>query len=229
MWDDTDESVGIVLGDLANHGMLMFFMLFVLAVLFINDPKKEAAENIDPPNQGVLRVEVFWPDNQNIDVDLWVDGPVGDPVGYSNKGSELWNLLRDDLGTHAGGVPDLSGVNMETSYTRGIWDGEYIINIHLYALTHTQAGVWKDAAGEWHPDAESKLPVPVRVILYFKENRDSPERQLVFSDVQLKAPAQELTVFRFQVIDFKPDLSTLNNLQKKLRTPDSSGPTGHPF
>ena len=49
------------------------------------------------------------------DVDLWVQAPGDISVGYSNKGSAVFNLLRDDLGKRV----DVTGLNYETSYSRG--------------------------------------------------------------------------------------------------------------
>ena len=73
-------------------------------------------------------VEANWPPELDSDVDLWVQAPGDVPVGYSNKGGAVFNLLRDDLGQQL----DLSGLNYETAYSRGIVPGEYTVNLHLY-------------------------------------------------------------------------------------------------
>ena len=73
-------------------------------------------------------VEANWPPDLDSDVDLWVQAPGDVPVGYSNKGGAVFNLLRDDLGQQL----DLSGLNYESSYSRGIVPGEYTVNVHLY-------------------------------------------------------------------------------------------------
>ena len=82
-------------------------------------------------------VEVRWPDQLDSDVDLWVQAPGDVPVGYSNKGGAIFNLLRDDLGQRA----DATGMNYEVSYSRGIPPGEYMVNVHLY---RNAAGVMPD-------------------------------------------------------------------------------------
>jgi len=218
MFDDTDETLGTVQGDAMGNGLMMFVMLLLLLIVFINDPKKKDSENLDPPNQGVIKAEVFWPNNQNIDVDLWTAGPIGKPVGYSNKGSELWNLLRDDLGTNT----DASGKNMEVSYTRGIWDGEYVVNLHLYDGAKPAAGVWLDDKNLPQTVLPSKLPVPCRVILSYKENRDAAEQQVAVANVSLTRTGHEVTVFRFMVKDFKILKETMNHLHKPLRAKDKA-------
>lgn len=203
MFEHEDDAAGVAQSDFAMNGLLMFVLLLILVLPFINDPKQKEAENIDPPHQGQLRVEVYWPDEMNVDVDTWVGGPVGVPVGYSNLGGPLWNLLRDDLGHNT----DASEHNMEVAYTRGLWPGEYIVNVHLYNLK------------------TGKLPVPVKVVVAFKESRDKPSQELFYSNVELKIAGQELTVFRFTVTpEFTVDINSLHSLQKKIR-PASRGGT----
>ncbi len=102
----------------------ILLILVVVLLPLVNPPK--AAEQLRPP--GSLVVETIWPPECHTDVDLWVQGPVGRAVGYSNQSDMLFNLLRDDLG-HQG---DLSDLNYENAYTRGLPDGEYIVNLHLY-------------------------------------------------------------------------------------------------
>lgn len=188
---NANDTIGL---NFTSKGMFMFLMLTLILLPFVASKKQEAADNIDPPSQGTLRVEAFWPDDMNTDVDLWVGGPVGKPVGYSNLGGPLWNLLRDDLGQ------DISGRNMEIAFTRGIWPGEYIVNVHLFNLK------------------TGKVPVSVRVVVSHKETRESPSQELFFTNVELKTSGQELTVFRFMVDpQFHVVTSSLNSLQKKIR------------
>lgn len=189
------DAAGQIGVNVFSKAMFLFLMCLMIALPFLAEKKDKAAENIDPPNQGVLRVELFWADDQNIDLDLWVKGPVGTAVGYSNLGGPLWNLLRDDLGTTA----DVSGRNMEIAYTRGIWDGEYIVNAHLYNLK------------------SGKLPVPIRVVVAFKPDEKTPSQELFFTNQELRASGHELTLFRFFVKDGKVDTASLSSLQKKIR------------
>jgi hypothetical protein len=48
-------------------------------------------------------------------VDLWVQAPGDIPVGYSNKGGLIMNLLRDDLGTN-----DPTPLLYENQYSHGV-------------------------------------------------------------------------------------------------------------
>lgn len=189
---DSNALIGI---NFSTKAMFLFLMTTFILLPFVAEKKDKDAANIDPPSQGTLRVEMFWDDKQNIDVDLWVDGPVGDPVGYSNLGGPLWNLLRDDLGTNS----DVSGRNMEIAFTRGIWDGEYQVNSHLYNLK------------------EGTLPVRVRVVVSYKENMNAPSKELFYSNIELNRSGQEYTVFRFMVRDFKVVMDSLNRVPKDIR------------
>ncbi len=100
------------------------FMMVYMMLPHLNPPANQM--QAEPP--GNVAVFIEWEPGPH-DVDLWVTGP-GEPkpVGYSNKSGRLWNLLRDDLGTSNDRTPS----NHETSYTRGIEPGEYIINVHCF-------------------------------------------------------------------------------------------------
>lgn len=189
---DSGALIGI---NFSTKAMFLFLMTTMILLPFVAEKKDKDAANIDPPSQGTLRVEMFWDDKTNVDIDLWVDGPVGDPVGYSNLGGPLWNLLRDDLGTSN----DVSQRNMEIAFTRGIWDGEYQVNSHLYSLK------------------EGKLPIKVRLVVSFKENADAPSVELFYSNIELIRSGQEYTVFRFNVREFKVVMDTLNRVPKDIR------------
>lgn len=206
------EALSVVRGDWTSAGLLMFATLFMVLLFIIGKETKQGKET-DPPNQGTLCAESFWPDQQNADVDLWTDGPIGKPVGYSNLGGELWNLQRDDLGTEE----DASGKNMEISCTRGIVDGEYIINLQLYNLK-AAGGKWLDGEGQWRDAVGGKTPLPVRVIVRFKKTRTSRPEEIAAISATLRAPGEEITVIRFKVVKGVPDMSTAHHLFKPLRS-----------
>ena len=105
-----------------------FVTVAVLLLPHIGEQQAKAAasETAQPP--GNVMIEARWPDAVDADVDLWVQAPGDVPVGYSNKGGAIFNLLRDDLGTRA----DATGLNYEISFARGLPAGEYTANLHLY-------------------------------------------------------------------------------------------------
>jgi hypothetical protein len=141
-------------------------------------------------------IEARWPDDLDTDVDLWVEAPGDMPVGYSNKGGLIFNLLRDDLGHRA----DATEMNYEVSYSRGIPPGEYTVNLHLYR------------------NAAQVSPIPVTVVASVKKTAQESARQLLATHLDLTREGQERTVFRFR-IDDKGNLvpGSVTSLQRPIR------------
>jgi hypothetical protein len=121
-----DDASGTVFRDVVMLALVGFVAIVVMLLPHLNPPGAKTADNMTPP--GNVIVEIRWPDEIDADVDLWVQAPGDVPVGYSNKGGVVFNLLRDDLGNRL----DVTGLNYETSYSRGIEPGEYAVNLHLY-------------------------------------------------------------------------------------------------
>jgi hypothetical protein len=191
---DEDET-GTVFRDVIMLALAGFVVMVILLLPHLNPPGKAAQENTYAP--GNVIVEIHWPDEIDADVDLWVQAPGDRPVGYSNKGGLIFNLLRDDLGKRA----DATGMNYEVSYSRGIPAGEYTVNVHLY----------RDTAGI--------LPIPVTVVTSVKKSPRDSARQLLTSKVELTHEGQELTVYRFKLSkdgDLVP--GSVHSLQRNLRS-----------
>jgi hypothetical protein len=173
--------------------LLMLVVIVALILPHLNPPAEQA--KAEPP--GNLIANIVWPVGDT-DVDLWVDGP-GEvvPVGYSNKGGLLWNLLRDDLGTQ----PDLTNINYENAFTRGVIGGEYTINLHCY-----------------------RCPVlPQMVNLEVSINTGSPGKtsmkSLVVTQVKLSKNGQERTAIRFTLLENGSiKAGSMNNVYRPLRS-----------
>jgi hypothetical protein len=193
------DDAGIVFRDLITLALCGFVVCVVLIMPHVNPPVTKTAQDTDPP--GNVIVEVRWPDELDSDVDLWVEAPGDVPVGYSNKGGVIFNLLRDDLGKRA----DATGMNYEVSYSRGIVPGEYTVNLHLYRNT---AGVF---------------PIPVTVVTSVKKSAKESAHQLLASNIELTHEGEELTVFRFKLSEGGDLVSgSVHSLQRKLRSWRSS-------
>ncbi|MFQ5545045.1 MAG: hypothetical protein ACE5FE_03590, partial [Acidiferrobacterales bacterium] len=108
-----DESGATVFRDVIMLALAGFVMLVLLLLPHINP---RATPQDPAPTPGNVMVELRWPDELNADVDLWVQAPGDGPVGYSNQGSAIFNLLRDDLGH----INDVTDLNYEMSYSRGV-------------------------------------------------------------------------------------------------------------
>jgi hypothetical protein len=195
---DGDES-GTVFRDVIMLALAGFIAMVLLLLPHLNPPGQAAEENTEPP--GNVIVEVRWPDELDSDVDLWVQAPGDVPVGYSNKGGAVFNLLRDDLGNRV----DATDMNYEVSYARGIAAGEYTVNVHLYR------------------NPASVFPVTVTVVTSVKKTPEARAKQLLASEVELVREGEELTVYRFE-LGASGDLvpGSVHSLQRKLRELGSS-------
>ena len=170
----------------------------VLLLPHINPKAKETEAGDKAP--GNVIVEAQWTDGLDADVDLWVRAPGDRPVGYSNKAGNFFNLLRDDLGKPL----DVTNLNYEVAYTRGLPAGDYVINLHLYrALAQT-------------------LPIDVQVVASLRATAQSESVPLVSTHVPLFKVGQELTAIRFK-LDGKGQLvpGSVNSIYKPLRSAGS--------
>jgi len=201
-FDDSDDGGGTVFRDVIMLALMGFVVIVILLLPHINPSKQKENVDINPP--GNVIIEIQWSDDLDTDVDLWVQGPGDVPVGYSNKGGKLFNLLRDDLG-HSG---DVTTINYENSFSRGIVEGEYTVNLHLY---RNVSGV---------------LPIPVIVVVSVKENPDASTKQILTRTVDLLSVGQEITVFRFELNKHgKLDVESVHDIYKSLRSGRSGSAT----
>lgn len=192
--DPLEENDGdTVFRDVIFLALAGFVAMVLLILPHINPPAK-AGQDLESP--GNVIVELRWPDEIDADVDLWVEAPGDIPVGYSNKGGRIFNLLRDDLGSLA----DVSGLNYEISYSRGRPAGEYTINIHLYR------------------DRSVQVPIPVTVMVSLKPTPDHSAQRILTADLELRHEGQELTAFRFSLdSDGRLMPETVHDLPRPLR------------
>jgi hypothetical protein len=174
MWesDEFDEdTTGTVFRDVLMLALIGFVAMVIVILPHISESKQRDDEHRSP---GSIVVEIHWPDHLPVDVDLWVQGPSDVPVGFFNQNSELFNLLRDDLGTDG----DATELNYEVSYSRGIKGGEYIVNVHMYG------------------PVPSGIVVPVTVVVSVRQKYDTL-RQILTTNINLERRNQEETAFRF--------------------------------
>lgn len=189
-----DESGATVFRDVIMLALAGFVMIVMLLLPHVNP---RAANEHETQSPGNVMVELRWPDHVDADVDLWVEGPGDSPVGYSNKDGSVFNLLRDDLGRDS----DLTDLNYEFSYSRGVPSGEYTVNVHLYRN------------GGHH------FPLPVTIAVSVKGTNASSSQRLLNTKLDLLREGQETTVFRFQ-LDEDGDLiaGSVHDLPRALRS-----------
>jgi len=171
----SDESTDVTFRDMLTLVLAGFIAIVILVLPHINPPGKKDKEDIVPP--GNVIVEIKWPNESNTDIDLWVQAPGDVPVGYSNQSGKLFNLLRDDLGHR----DDVSGINYEVAYSRGIVAGEYTVNVHLYR------------------DLSGKLPIEITVVVSIKLSAGASAKQAFITKVRLSFLNEEITAMRFRL------------------------------
>ena len=168
-----EDPWGTVFRDVILLALVGFVAMVILLLPHITVAKKESERTKVPGN---VIVEMHWPSNQAVDVDLWVKAPGEFPVGFWNQGGEIFNLLRDDLGI----VGDATDENYEIVYSRGIPQGEYIVNVHMY--------------GPLPPG----VTVPVNVVVSVRKKYDDTN-QILKTNIKLTRRNQEETAFRFKL------------------------------
>jgi hypothetical protein len=190
-----DDEGGTVFRDVILLALAGFVAIVLLLLPHLNPPGEAAEDTTQPP--GNVIVEIRWPDDIDADVDLWVQAPGDRPVGYSNKGGKYFNLLRDDLGKRN----DATGMNYEVAYSRGIPNGEYTVNVHLYR------------------NPSNIYPIPVTIVTSVKRTPSESARQLLASEVELTREGEEITVYRFELTDEGHLVAgSVHSLQRGLRS-----------
>ena len=196
MWDADefdDDSGGTVFRDVLLLALIGFVAMVIMMLPHLARKEQNTEEQKAPGN---VVVEMHWPNELDVDVDLWVQAPNDIPVGFFNQGSRYFNLLRDDLGAEG----DVTGKNYEITYSRGIPEGEYIVNVHMYG------------------PLPGGTTVPVDVVISVKKKYDSLS-PIVKTQVQLLRRNQEETAARFR-LTADGDLvdGSVNNIRRKLVT-----------
>lgn len=192
--DDIDEGGGdTVFRDVILLALSGFVAVVLLLLPHLNPPL-EAKESPPPGN---VVVELHWPAEIDADVDLWVEAPGDRAVGYSNKGGRLFNLLRDDLGRFL----DITKINYEVAYSRGVIPGEYVVNVHLYR------------------QGPEMRPVPITIVASVKKNQTDRLRRIATTKLDLTFGGEEKTAFRFSMDrDGRLVTGSINSLFKPLRS-----------
>lgn len=187
--------IGRAAGTVFRDFTLLMVLGFVAMVIWLLPHVSPPADNASAVPPGNVVIAITWPPGDT-DIDLWVTGP-GEivPVGYSNKGGLLFNLLRDDLGDR----PDATPLNYENTYSRGIIAGEYIVNVHCYRCPVVPQMV--DLEISVNKGEHSKGGTPVAV-----------------TSVELRANGEEKTALRFK-LDDKGNMmpNSMNNVFRPLR------------
>jgi len=176
--------------------MLGGFVLMTVLMMTVVNPPAQSAEKDGDQAPGNVVIEAQWQDRLDADVDLWVEAPGDRPVGYSNKNGRVFNLLRDDLGM----AQDMTDLNYEIAYSRGMPAGEYVVNVHLYRFV--------GSAG----------PIDVKLVVSRRTDEAGQTQQLASTTVRLLHLNDQVTAFRFDLdSDGNMVPGSMNTLFKELR------------
>lgn len=183
---------------------LMMGTLVVVTALLIASNAAEKAKKQKAEQTAGLRTEgkyaiiMEWPNKSPDDVDLYVRDPAGNIAFFNSRDVGLMHLDHDDQGTASDKAQTSNGtvsieLNEERVILRGIMEGEYTVNVHMY-------------------DKRSGEPTPVTVSLYRLKGEDTEVLKKVRTLVR---SGDEQTAFRFTV---KRDesLTDVNDLQRSL-------------
>ena len=191
--EENNDSSGTVFRDVLMLALTGFVAIVLMLLPHLSKSTEKTSEHQEPGN---VIVEMRWPSNHPVDVDLWVKAPGDIAVGFYNQGSKIFNLLRDDLGKKG----DATDLNYEVSYSRGIPAGEYVVNAHMYGPLALGA------------------TVPVNIVVSTRKNLGEV-RQILTTEILVVRHNQEITAFRFRLTD-SGDLVTdsVTTLRRRLVT-----------
>ncbi len=191
--DFEEESSGTIFRDVILLALIGFVAMVVMLLPHLKKSEVEAQDHKAPGN---VIVEMHWPSEQQVDVDLWVMGPDSTPVGFWNLGNQVFNLLRDDLGVEG----DATNENYEVAYSRGIPAGEYIVNVHMYG------------------PLPKGMVVPVTIVVSVRKDLEAT-KQILTTQINLKRRHQEETAYRFRLTS-KGELieDSVTTLRRRLIT-----------
>lgn len=181
--------------DLLFNMVLLFATLFILTVTMVKVKQNEA----QVVSKAEYLITVEWDKDVDYDVDTYVEDPLGNICYFKAQDVGLLTLDRDDVGFRndyfviSGGKRVEYKENRELVSLRGIVEGEYTVNLHLYHK------------------AESAGPIMVRV----KLEKMNPYSLKTVKEVELEQVGDERTVFRF-ILDDKGEMIDMNDLPKRF-------------
>jgi hypothetical protein len=183
--------------DLLFNLLIGITFLFILAFILIKP--SEDAKKIDSKAEFLIVLE--WPDHHNSDIDLWVQDPDMNAIGFTSKTKDVTTLERDDIGSASDTHLDSAGrvvydpVNREVTTIRAIKQGEWAVNVHYYR----SRAIPKDhVSGVVTPpyEYETKIPVEVEV----KVIKLNPTyRTIATKKILLTFQGEERTITRFEI------------------------------
>ena len=170
-----EDSMSIVFRDLLMLIALLMLTLVVLLIPLI-EVKQDVSQVEIEKAAGDIIAELTWASESTADIDLWVEAPNREKIGYTMPYGKIFNLVRDDLGRDV----DFSGLNYEFSFSRGIPDGRYRFSVVYYA-----------------ENDQGNQPQPVRVSIRYRQGRLM--NIIHETELTLDYPGQEKGIVSFEM------------------------------
>ena len=193
------EFPGIATVDVCINLVLVFAVLLKLSLLAINAESAESTQKRLKSN-ALFLIKVVWAGESDDDVDTYVSDPLSHLVFFKRLQDGLMNLDRDDTGSSSNLItlPDgrvvKSAYNEEQVEIRGIIEGEYIVNVHMY---------------------RKATPTPTKVIVTLYKVAEGEDVQIHERVLTLAQQGQEETAFRF-TLTRSGEVADINELPKSL-------------
>jgi hypothetical protein len=190
----SDDGTFVPFTDILFNALLGFSLMVFIAFALIRPDAKTGT--VDTNAQ--FLITTTWPDNNEDDIDTYVQDPTGSVVWYHSMQKGFLTLDRDDRGNYldtvtVNGKKVTFPLNQETVSLRGIVPGEYIVNVYHFT-NPTNAAV----------------PVSVKV------EKVNPKLSVVYYDtVLLTRKGDEKTVVRF-TLDADGNVSDINQRPTSL-------------
>ncbi len=193
------EFPGIATVDVCINLVFVFAVLLKLSLLAINVQSAESAQK-RLKSDALFLIKVAWAGESDDDVDTYVSDPLSHLVFFKRLQDGLMNLDRDDTGSNSNMVnlPDgrvaKSAYNKEQVEIRGIIEGEYIVNLHMYRKAN---------------------PVPTKVIVTLYKVAEGEDIQVHERVLTLAEQGEEETAFRFTLTK-SGEVADINELPRSL-------------
>ena len=189
-----DDGTFVPFTDILFNALLGFSMMVFIAFALINPDAKSGLVD----TKAELIITTTWPDNNDDDIDTYVQDPTGNVVWYHAMQKGFVTLDRDDRGNYldavtVNGETHHIALNQETVTVRGIVPGEYAVNVYHYTNPSSAA-----------------VPVTVKV------EKVNPRLSVVYYDtLLLTRKGDEKTVVRFSM-DRDGAISGINTVPVSL-------------
>ena len=134
MADKSKYGSSVAFTDLLFNIVVGLAFLFLLAFILMNPIAKDK----DIEEKSDFIIILTWDDESGDDIDLWLRDPLGNILSFKNREDALMHLDRDDLGLSNDKVELPDGNyeyvyrNKEVASLRGVHEGEYLVNVHVY-------------------------------------------------------------------------------------------------